>query len=120
MSGVCCAQEAEAEYDTAMVENDDGEPADRQHEAGVRRPLRASVVAKLVETKLRHDLLASIANSTGVVLPAMEEVSTHRDTRHDTTRIALATTHDTHEYGTWHACLSHPHLSATAARPCRK
>jgi Tfp pilus assembly protein PilE len=138
---VCCAQEVEADYDstTIMAEDDDGEPADRLHETGVRRSLRVSVVAALVEAQLRLDRLTTLANSTGVFLHPVEEVSPHHHTRHDM-RIALVTTHDTRHtthdtrhttHDTRHTThdtrhtrtrhttrLSHP-TSATA-RSCRK
>jgi hypothetical protein len=82
MGGVCCAQEEEEEEETddnttttttTMVEDDGKEVLGRpRHDAAVERSLRVSVVAKLVERKRRLGSPSSLANATGVLLPAEE------------------------------------------------
>ena len=87
MSGVCCAQD-EADYDSTRTSRDEEEAEyllhDVTHSANLvgvlwssasdRSSLRSSVVAKFIELKQRLDHLASLANSTGVLLPEEEAV----------------------------------------------
>jgi translation initiation factor 6 (eIF-6) len=79
MGGVCCGQEGSTDdYDNTTTTMDfvEVDEVDRLLDA-VTRSRRVSVVATLIERKRRLDHLLSLANSTGVLLPTVEEVRSH-------------------------------------------